>query len=267
MVPRRPDPRLEGSRQLGTHRPSARPQGAARHARQRRQRRRVGAMPDPRRRQVLAGLHRHEAPRRLLQGRAQLHRHGGQDRRPVVGPGLRQFVGLRPVAVPRRRRPQVVSQPGLGLSRPAAQVRRHRHAGVRSEGRQAHRPAQQHLPRHRPRPDRGAASLQARRQERHLVLPDHRRGRHRLQARRHHGAVAHHWRTLRGPPDQAHHHRQGCAGEPAAARRPCRLRRDAGRARLPRPPHEPAERRPALGVAGARRRSRRWSGATTTGCG
>ena len=58
---------------------------------------------------------------------------------------------------------------------------------------QARRPAQEHLPGHRPEAGRGPASLQAQR----LVLPADRRGRHRLRARLHLRALAQHRRALR----------------------------------------------------------------------
>ena len=63
-------------------------------------RRHMGAVPVLCRRAVLAGLYRRQAARRQLQGCAQLHRHGALDRRPMVGPGLRQFLRLRSVALP-----------------------------------------------------------------------------------------------------------------------------------------------------------------------
>ena len=58
------------------------------------------------------------------------------------------------------------------------------------------RPDPQHLRRLAPRPRRGPAPLQARR----LVLPDHRRGRHRLRPRRHDGPLAQPRRPLRAAP-------------------------------------------------------------------
>ena len=61
--------------------PPARPRDPARHARQSRQLRHLGALPVLCRRPVLAGLHRRQALRRQLQGRAQLHRHRAGDRR------------------------------------------------------------------------------------------------------------------------------------------------------------------------------------------
>ena len=92
---------------------------------------------------------------------------------------------------------------------------------------EARRRAAQHLQGHAARLHRSAASLQARR----LVLPAHRGGRHRLGTCRDDGAS----RTLLGPyelhPDVhilSARHRPDVA---AAARRPCRSRRDASRAR------------------------------------
>ena len=75
--------------------------------------------------------------RRQLQGRAQLHRHRAVHRRSMVRPGLRQFVGLRSVAVPRRRRPQMVRQhaveprPTASAAARSILLRRHPAAGIR----------------------------------------------------------------------------------------------------------------------------------------
>ncbi len=56
---------------------------------------------------------------------------------PWSDPGLRQFLRLRSLAVPRRRRPQMVRQHAVGPPHPAAAVRRHRAAGIRSRGRKS----------------------------------------------------------------------------------------------------------------------------------
>ena len=133
-------------RELDARRPPARPRLAARHARQSRLVRHLGAVPVARRRAVLARLHRREALRRQLQGHAQLHRHGARHRRTVERADLRELVGLRSLALPRRRWPQVVRQHGVELPHrldrrqsALARVRRHPAAGVGRRSRQARR--------------------------------------------------------------------------------------------------------------------------------
>ena len=99
--------------------------------------RHLGAVPVLCRRAVLAGLYRRQALRRQLQGQPQLHRHRAGDRRAVVRSGLRQFERLRPFAVPRRRRPEMVPQhavePCLARRRRQPEtpvLRRHPAAGI-----------------------------------------------------------------------------------------------------------------------------------------
>ena len=105
MVPGRADPSLDSDLANWDSSPArSTAQVAARHARRSGLVRRLGALPHPRRREVLARLHRRQAQGRLVQGRAQLHRHRARDRRAVVRSGLHQFLGLRSLAVPRRRR-------------------------------------------------------------------------------------------------------------------------------------------------------------------
>ncbi len=193
-------------------------------------------MPVLRRRTILARLHRRETPRGRLQGRAQLHRHRAGDRGALVRPDLREFERLRPLAVPRRRRPEMVRQHGLGppLGRPSAQseepaLRRNPAAGIRRRLRQARRPGGKHLSRQRPRAGRGATSLQAQR----LVLSDRRRGRHGLRPCGYDGPLARHSRPVRASPQRACDHVEGRARGGAAARRSRADRRDAGRSRLP----------------------------------
>ena len=109
---------------------------AARSARGAGFRRRLGALPLACRRKILARLHRRQAARRRLQGRAQLHRHGAGDRRAVVRSDLCEFKRLRSVALSRRRRPQMVPQHDLGPPRRAGNgaqasgLRRHPPAGM-----------------------------------------------------------------------------------------------------------------------------------------
>ena len=174
---------------------AAQPRESARHARRSRFVRRLGAVPDPCRRAVPSDLHRREALRPHHDGRR-------------VGRSLRDFhnylvtspridgewsdpvylnsSGLRSVALPRRRRAEVSRQHAVGPPAGTEPLRRHRAAGVLAGDADCCRRAPQHLHRHRHRLHRGAAPLQARR----LVLPAHRRGRHRLGARRDDGAFA-----------------------------------------------------------------------------
>ena len=109
------------------------------------------------------------------------------------------------------------------------------------------RPDPQHLRRLAARARRGAAPLQARR----LVLPDHRRGRHRLRPRGDDGALAQPRRPLRAASRHLPPHLQGRARRRPAARRPRPDRRDAGRARSTTPTSAaarcPALRRSPLG--------------------
>ena len=148
MVSRRPDPPFARPGELAPGQAAARPRQPARHARQSRFRRRLGAVPVLCRRPVLAGLHRRQASRRQLQGRAQLHRHRAGDRRPVVrsrsmsirrgfdpslfhdDDGRKWFLNMlwNHVSERRRRQPE------------APVLRRHPAAGIRRQGRQAGRP-------------------------------------------------------------------------------------------------------------------------------
>ena len=136
---------------------------AARLARRTRFRRRLGALPLARRRKILARLHRREAARRRLQGRAQLHRHRAGDRRAMVRSDLRQLKRLRSVALSRRRRPQMDPQHDLGPPRRAGTRRKHpAFVGIACRNgtrrRAADRRGENDLPRQRARARRGPAS-------------------------------------------------------------------------------------------------------------
>ena len=243
MVSGRADPSFNRSGELAAGGSSAGPGGAAGHARQSRQLRRLGAVPQPRRRPVLAGLHRRQAAGWRLQGRPQLHHHLRHHRRHLVRSVVREFLGLRPVAVPRRRRPQVFHEPAVESpwarhrrQPEARQLRRHPAAGmVAGSGPCGSGP--EHLSGHRPRPDRGAAHLPAQ----WLVLPDDGRGWHRLWPRRHAGAGARHLGAVRKPPRQARHHHRPCRKPPDPAHRAWPVRRGAGRAGLAHVPDGPAD--------------------------
>ena len=109
-------------------------------------------------------------------------------RRRLVRSGLPQQQRLRSVALPRRRRPEVPRSTCSGIIGPG----QNRFAGIvlqeysrrRSGGSIGERA--EHLRGHAARLHRSAASLQARR----LLLPAHRRGRHRLGPRGDDGALA-----------------------------------------------------------------------------
>ncbi len=238
VVSRRADPSLARPRQLDAGAPAAGAEKSARHARQSRQLRHLGAVPLLCRRPVLAGLHRRQALRRQFQGRPQLHRHRAVDRGGMVRSGLCELVRFRSVVVSRRRRPQMVPQhamePPDGELRWLAEascLRRHPAAGVGPSKPPACRAGQEHLSRQFSRPGRGAASVQ----EKRLLLPDHRRRRHRLRSRRDHGAGAQHRRPLRDASDHPSHHRQGPSGGGVAARGPRAICRDAGGGGLSHP--------------------------------
>ena len=87
--------------------------------------RRLGAVPDARRRPVLADLHRREAlrphdgggrERRVVARLPQLPGDQPAHRRRVVRSGLSQQQRLRSLAVPRRRRPEISREHALGSS-------------------------------------------------------------------------------------------------------------------------------------------------------
>ena len=109
-----------------------------------------------------------------------------QHRRRLVGSDLSEQQRLRSLAVPRRRRPQISGQHAAGTTGRAAIVCGHRAAGILARGAQAGGAEPHDFQRHVDRLHRGAASLQAQR----LLLPAHRRGRHRLGPRGDDGAVA-----------------------------------------------------------------------------
>ena len=136
-------------------------------------------------------------------------------------------------------------------------LRRHPLPGIRPGRPPPHRPDPQHLRRLPARPRRGPAPLQARR----LVLPHHRRGRHRLRPRRHHGPLPRPPRPLRAAPGHPPAHLEGRPRRRPAARRPRPDRRDPRRPDLPHPPllaaRSPA---PAARRSAARPRSRSASG-------
>ena len=121
----------------------------------------------------------------------------------MVRPGLPQLLRLRPLAVPRRRRPQVVRSTCCGTTyRSVGGSPKHPPSTASCCRNTTPSPAaltgaDQNIFAGSPAwPRRGPASLQARR----LVLPDHRRGRHRLRPCRHHGPLAQPRRPLRAPP-------------------------------------------------------------------
>ena len=135
--PRRPDPPLARPGELASRRPPARPRRPARHARRPRQLRRLGALPQPRRRPfwlVYTDVKRHDgnfkdAHNYLVTAPA--------DHRPLVRSDLPELLGLRPLALPRRRRPQVVREHAVEAHhrqrrRPPARHRLRRHPRCRN---------------------------------------------------------------------------------------------------------------------------------------
>ena len=193
MVSRRPDPPFDRPGELAAGEAAARPRQPARHARQSRFRRRLGALPVPCRRQVLAGLYRRQAARRQFQGQ----RTTTSSRRPRSrgrGP-IRSMSTHR--ASTRRCSTTTTAEKwflnmlwnhvshGVGGSRntlpsPAYCCRNTIPVAARLVG-----PVKNIFAGSDAWAGRRPASLQARR----LVLSDHRRGRHRLRPCRHHGAL------------------------------------------------------------------------------
>ena len=237
MVPGRADPPLARPGPLAAGGAAALPCQSAGHAGRSRFVRRVGALPHLRRRPLLPDLHRREAiwpndHRRCVGCLAarlpQLSRDQRPDRRRVVRSRASEQQRIRPVAVPRRRRPQVPAQHAVGPPAGAEPLRRHRPAGVLGRTAAVGGGAPHDLQRHRDRLHRGAAPVQARR----LVSPAHRGGRHGLGTRRDDGAVAQSVRSLRTAPGRARADRARSPRRGAAAHGPCGPRRDPGRGDL-----------------------------------
>ncbi len=141
------------------------------------------------------------------------HRHRAFNRGPLVGPRFRQFERLRPLALSRRRRTEVVRQYDLELPRRRGRrpeqpcLCRHPAAGMGRRLREADRTAKKHLRRKRARPRRGPASLQAQR----LVLPDDCRGRDGLRPRGDDGSLPPDRRALRTASERPSPHLEGRA--------------------------------------------------------
>ena len=194
MVSGRADPSLARSGPLASTLTSAHAAASAQHARRPRLVRRLGAVPDLRRRPLSSRVHRRQAIRADLAARKrgriplrfpQLPRHERADRRRVVRSSLPQQQRSS-LALPRRRRPEVPAEHVVGPPTRTKSVRGNRHAGVLARGAAAGRRAPRHLLRHAARFDRRPAPLQARR----LLPSAHRGGRHRLGSRGDHGARA-----------------------------------------------------------------------------
>ena len=212
---------------------------AARHARRSRLVRHLGAVPDPRRRKVLARLHRRQAQGRLVQGRAQLHRHRGQrskgrGRDPVYvnssgfdpslfhdDDGRKWFVNM---LWDHRVRPLLFE--GIALQE------------FDPEAGQAHRRAQEHLQGTDLKLVEGP-HLYKRNGWYYLLTAEGGTGYEHAST---FARSTHDRRALRAPSRKVPRHRQGPSLQRGAALGPRRHRRDARRQDLLRPPDGPADR-------------------------
>ena len=189
----------------------------------------------------------------------------------MVRPDLRQLLGLRPLALPRRRRPQVVPQPAVEAHRPtasAASPQRHRL--------RRHPAARNTTPSAASSSARSATSSPARPTA--LVEGPHlfkRDGWYYLTTAEGGTGYDHavtmarsrsRPRPLRAPPRHLRHHLEGRPRRPPAARRPRPDRRDPGRPDLPHPPlRPPAPRHAPLAARPRDRDPDAASGTTTAG--
>ena len=130
VVPGRAHLPLPRSEKLVAGQHPAEPRVDAGHEGQPGLRRHLGTVPELRRREVLAALHRREDCRLAVEKRPQFSRHRAVHRGAVERADPDGQRRVRSLPVPRRRWPQILPLPPVGAAPPQQPAQHHRDAGV-----------------------------------------------------------------------------------------------------------------------------------------